>query len=320
MKQVRRFTGTRLISAGRTLWHSLETGSKTARALTLMLLLVPFSAAQAASGLNPFPLAEQESENRSQPDQQLLATGRIQNKGGEPFPESWLTLPAGALTQTLYRIRSTRDTDEIMEHYRSQLQRPGSELLFQCSSRECGSSTDWANRVFKVSTLYGVDRKQHYMAGRQEHKAGVDYYSVYITERGTGRIYAYVTRYQVDSENARQQGTAQTLFQQLNERGWVRLPVTADGEFEEGASGQLRQLTGRLQQSDDRYWLVAHHYGTQSDEQLLQRSERAAARLQRALQAFGLDSGKLELKGLGALAPTRDSVAYGGRIELVIQR
>lgn len=282
--------------------------------------LIVSAPVMAAGALESFPLAEKESEKSQQMDQHLFATGRIQNKGGEAFPESWLSLPSGTLSQALYRVRSTRDTDEILEHYQGQLQQPGSEILFRCSSRECGSSNDWANSVFKVSTLYGVDREQHYIAGRRDLNGQTDYVSVYITERGTGRIYVYVSHYQVTAAPVATKGVKRSLFEQLLETGWVRLPVTADGEFEEGAFGQLQQLAGQLEKSDKTFWLVAHHYGKQSHEVLQQRSQQAAAKLQRSLQEFGLSAGKLELKGLGALAPTKDSVAYGGRIELIVKK
>lgn len=293
--------------------------SSSVFALSAILMLIPFSAS-ASTGFEPFALAEQEMEKSQQMDQHLFATGRIQNKGGEAFPESWLSLSSGTLSQTLYRVRSTRDTDEILEHYLGQLQQSGSELLFQCSGRECGSSNDWANGVFKVSTLYGVDREQHYLAGRRDLNGHTDYVSVYITERGTGRIYVYVSRYEVTEAPVATKGVKRSLFENLMETGWVRLPVTPDGEFEEGALAQLQQLAGELEGSGRSFWLVAHHYGKQSDAVLLQRSEQAAAKLQRSLQEFGLSAGKLELKGLGALAPTKDSVAYGGRIELVVKK
>lgn len=286
-------------------------------AALMFLFAVP---AFAAEGLQPFPLAETEMEKSQPLDQHLFATGRIQNKGGEAFPESWLSLPSGTLNQTLYRIRSTRDTDEILAHYQVQLQQSGSEILFQCSSRECGSSNDWANSVFKISTLYGEDREQHYVAARRELNGQADYVSVYITERGTGRIYVYVMHYQVKAAPVATKGVKRSLYEHLIETGWVRLPVSADGSFEEGVFGQLQQLAVQLERSDKRFWLVAHHYGKQSDEILQQRSQQAAARLQRSLEEFGLSVDKLELKGLGALAPTKDSVAYGGRIELVVKK
>ncbi len=285
--------------------------------LASALVSLPVSA---AGELKPFPLAEKEMEKSESLDQHLFATGRIQNKGGEAFPESWLSLPSGTLSQTMYRVRSTRDTDEILEHYQSQFQQPGSEILFQCSSRECGSSNDWANSVFKVSTLYGEDREQHYIAGRSDQNGQTDYASVYVTERGTGRIYVYVSHYRVQASAVTTKGVKRSLFERLTETGWVRLPVTADGEFEEGAFGQLKQLAEQLNNSQQQYWLVAHHYGKQNHEILQQRSEQAAAKLQRSLQEFGLSPGKLELKGLGAMAPTKDSVSYGGRIELVVKK
>ncbi|OOV88316.1 DUF4892 domain-containing protein [Oceanospirillum linum] len=287
--------------------------------LIFALMLAGF--AQAANLLQPFPLAEKEMEETLVLDQHMLATGRIQNKGGEAFPESWLSLPAGTLNQALYRVRSTRDTDEILEYYQNHLMQPGSDVLFQCSGRECGSSNDWANRVFKMSTLYGVDREQHYFAVRHKlNDASDNYISVYITERGTGRIYVYVSHYRVNAEKVVSKGSVHTLFEQLQDDGWVELPVMPDGQFEEDAREPLKQLVSKIQASSDRYWLVAHHYGRQSDQALMLKSEQAAARLLSALEVLGLSPDKLEFRGLGALAPTKGSVAYGGRLELVVMK
>lgn len=288
--------------------------------ITLLTGVFYSAVAEAAEGLTPYPQAEAEM-SKSQPQyKHLMATGRIQNKGGQSFPESWLDLTEGDLTETLYRIQSTRDTADILQHYKAQLQQPSRQILFECSSRECGSSSDWANRVFKVSTLYGVDRKQHYIVGRKDEGGWSDYVAVYITERGTGRIYAFVQHYRVKTAALDKKGVRDSLFDQLTLNGWVRLPVTADGQFEEGARARLQALVTKLQATSERYWLVAHHFGKDSQQALQLRSEKAAARLLDALTGLGLPADKVTTKGLGALAPTKDSIAYGGRIELLIQK
>ena len=38
----------------------------------------------------------------------------------------------------------------------------GSKVLFQCKGRSCGSSSQWASRIFERRLLYGRDDTQRY--------------------------------------------------------------------------------------------------------------------------------------------------------------
>jgi hypothetical protein len=39
---------------------------------------------------------------------------------------------------------------------------PRAELIFQCEARACGSSVQWANRIFNERLLYGTEESQRY--------------------------------------------------------------------------------------------------------------------------------------------------------------
>lgn len=289
---------------------------KSAWALGVLCLLGVSPFAQAVEALKPFPLASIEMNKSLSLMEHRIATGRIQKKNSGSMPEHWLALPEGELKRTLYRVRSSRGTDQIYQHYRNQLKNSSNTVLFECSSRECGSSIDWANKVFKVSTLYGVDRKQHYLAVQRQEGDKTEFVSLYITERGTGRTYVYQESYRLPTANIAKQEDA-SLFEQLDRNGWITLPVSPDGSFEEGGFTQLQALATELNNTSDSYWLVAHRYGKGSDEALMERSEQAAEKLLQRIKNMGLEKDNIEIKGLGPFAPTEDSVNYGGRIELV---
>ncbi|OPX55806.1 protein of unknown function [Oceanospirillum multiglobuliferum] len=298
--------------------------SKPLKALFILVLLTNTAGVYANNWLEPFPLSRLENSQQSEQPQYLVAVGRIQNKSGVSAPEHWLQLPKGMLEKATYRVESSKDTNKIFQHYRSQIQQSGEEIVFECSSRDCGSSIDWANKVFKLSTLYGVDRKQHYIVAQRQQGDNSEYVIVYITERGTGRIYVHTETYQFKTSalpsSALSDAMETDLYQQLNQYGWISLPVTPHGRYEDLDAEKLRLLVSQLNQDQYQYWLVAHHYGKGSDQALQALSEQAAQGLLQQLNAMGLTAGKAQAKGLGALAPTKDSVVYGGRLELVRQK
>lgn len=277
------------------------------------------SAVSAAEWLAEYPRASQEMNKQEELPEYRMAMGRIQNKNSGSEPEHWLDLSAGHLSRHLYRIRSTKNTKDISRHYQQKLQTAGAQILFECQGRECGSSTDWANRVFRVSTLYGVDRKQHYLLAAREENGQTHVAAIYVTERGTGRIYAYEEHFLLKSGQLSLPGEEQTLLQQLEQQGWITLPVSPDGRFEEGAFGELQALVGSLPEQK-RYWLVAHRFGQDSDAVLLNKSTQAAQNLLSQLRAMGLAEDRIEIKAMGRLAPTAESLRYGGRIELIEKR
>ncbi len=293
----------------------LQVTKVLAAGLFSALLAVPV-VAQANEGLEPFPLANVEMSKSDKLVEHRIATGRIQKKNSESMPESWLTLPGGELNRTLYRVRSSRGTDEIHQHYKQQLKQPGINVVFECSGRDCGSSIHWANQVFNVSTLYGIDRKQHYLAVERKYNGWSEFIALYITERGTGRTYVYEEHYRLPSDQV-SQGDNQNLFEQLGISGWITLPVSADGSFEEGAFEQLQQLVQALNGAEQDYWLASHRYGAGSDQELIDKSEQSGQRLLQELEKMGLKAEKVSIRAIGPLAPTANSVNYGGRIELI---
>jgi hypothetical protein len=63
----------------------------------------------------------------------------------------------------------------------------GSELLFECEGRQCGSSAQWASRVFEERELYGHDERQRYAAWRYVDGDGTWTIVLYASDRANRR-------------------------------------------------------------------------------------------------------------------------------------
>ncbi len=135
-------------------------------------------------GLKRYPLSWiVEYQAETSPDYQL-ALGKMKKKSGVIAPEKSRRL-SGQLRQITYRIPEGHSAAEAFDFMAAQLQQQNAEELFRCKSRQCGNSHQWANQVFGVSRLYGVDRTQSYLAA----KLGGDYIAVYSVIRGNKRVY-----------------------------------------------------------------------------------------------------------------------------------
>ena len=63
---------------------------------------------------------------------------------------------------------------------------------FECDRFSCGESNFWANHIFKIARLYGLDKAQSYFVGSQIEAGKTVYYLVYTVRRGNKREYALV--------------------------------------------------------------------------------------------------------------------------------
>ncbi len=65
--------------------------------------------------------------------------------------------------------------------------------LYQCDGRSCGSSAQWANRVFSQGVLYGHDERQRYSAWRIENAGSpVTTVVLYAVDRANRRHYVHL--------------------------------------------------------------------------------------------------------------------------------
>ncbi|MEP2617343.1 MAG: DUF4892 domain-containing protein, partial [Marinomonas sp.] len=109
---------------------------------------------------------------------------KIGRAGSGWEPEKVIRLQGDHFT-SLYKIDRNVLLEDVYSHYRSELQSAGQEVVFECSSRSCGSSNAWANNFFKDYLLYGSDQSQFLLVVKSDQ--GV-YQVLYLNRRGAGDV------------------------------------------------------------------------------------------------------------------------------------
>ena len=96
---------------------------------------------------------------------------------------------SGLIRSHTWQVAGGYDSREAFEMLAEWLlNKSGSKVLFQCKGRSCGSSSQWASRVFERRLLYGRDDTQRYAAYQISESAGV-WLVVYSSARSTNRQY-----------------------------------------------------------------------------------------------------------------------------------
>ena len=157
----------------------------------LMVFSVALSCLANGEGhpVSPFPGAELTNKTMEPAKSHMLVLGALEKVDRELRPENFKILSAKKSSYTYY-LPEARQTKEVFEYYLDQLQSIGN-LEFECKGRECGSSSYWANKIFKSAILYGPEQFQSYAVFR----TSAGWWTVYIGQRATRKIYARLDHY-----------------------------------------------------------------------------------------------------------------------------
>ncbi len=215
---------------------------------------------------------------------------------------------SGEVTRMTYQLTSGHNSQAAFSHYHEQLKALGADILFSCSSRDCGRSSEWATEVFRISNLYGVDREQNYLAARLEREGQLYYVALYTIMRGNQRVYAHL---EVLAPDASPDGGADAsmLRPVIPLRGddfGVPLPQ-ALADFLPQAQAQAEKLV----------WVVVHTSGT-SVREAQARGDRIARRVELWLVSRGLENARIQTLAVGPLAPPHDPAVALERIEFLL--
>ncbi|MCV6591019.1 MAG: DUF4892 domain-containing protein [Marinobacterium sp.] len=214
----------------------------------------------------------------------------------------------GQLTRISYRIPAGVLPQEAYDYIRKQLLQRGAEERFRCEGRACGSSNEWANRVFRYARLYGVERSQRYSAWQLNNVS----VALYAVQRGNKRVYLHLDLLQqlgmseADPYSPAPDAVAQVA--RLQTQGYIRWPVV---EPEEALLGYLKRTTAQ-------FWLVGHDRRSLPPEQLKAQSQQQAEQVRQKLIAQGIAATRLQSFGIGALAP--GLIDAGEQAVFLIQR
>lgn len=260
---------------------------------TLALLLLVTPGLQAAEfeiplQLDPFPQSELiSSEQRHEPDYRLMLSG-IMKINGQIRADRDQRLQA-TLSRLTWQLPDGYDPESGFKFLRAQLGDRGAQAMFECSGRQCGSSSIWANDVFGQSRLYGIDNTQFYAALRLEHA----HVAVYAVRRGNGRVFLHLDVL----ENESQAGSDPVVV--LAQQGYVELQNWPESP-DRAVASLLDMMQGMPGQE---LWLVVHWQG-QDLELTLRQSQEAADRLLRQVVEKGGDIRQLKARGVGSLVPS----------------
>ena len=92
----------------------------------------------------------------------LLALGAMQKVRGVWRPADSERVD-GTLWRFTWRALEMVPSAVLLEELQAELgRRLGAESVFSCDARACGSSAQWANRIFDQRLLYGTEASQRY--------------------------------------------------------------------------------------------------------------------------------------------------------------
>lgn len=271
----------------------------------LQLNLVPLAAASEL--LEVYPRAEILEESRAEVVDYRLAAGSARRVGGRWAGDELRR--AGILKRITLQIPEGHGPADVFRYYRQHLMAADARILYQCRERNCGSSNSWANDVFELKLLYGLDQHQYYGLFEVATEGDLlSYMAVYTVLRGNRRVYAHLEMLQTQqASSAAAVSSPAAIIEQLREQGYYPL---AGLQLEDTdlviQPEQIQALVAALN-SDRRLSLriVGHDYSARPPKEQVERSRRLAEQLRGELIAAGIAEDRLEAHGIGSLAPSR---------------
>ncbi|MBR9885444.1 MAG: DUF4892 domain-containing protein [Oceanospirillales bacterium] len=206
---------------------------------------------------------------------------------------------AGALSRITWQIPVGHTPEDGFRYFRDQLKDAEAEFLFECSGRQCGASSIWANDLFDTSRLYGVDESQHYLVARK----GAGYFVLYAIRRGNGRVFLHLD-WVVDTSDG-----SQDWVQVLLEQGYAVLP-----DWPESPETAVRSVVALLNDYENKHVVIVLHQQGRDIELSIRQSRELALRLRDQVIAEGISQNRIEAYGAGALSPS----VLGGRRQLAV--
>ncbi|WP_432473874.1 DUF4892 domain-containing protein [Amphritea sp. HPY] len=231
-----------------------------------------------------------------------MALGPMKKVEGVIAPELSIRLQ-GRLTSITYRIPDGHGAADVFDHFLAQLEQQNSEMLFKCSSRQCGSSNQWANNMFNVAELYGIDRSQSYLAAR----VGDAHVALYIVKRGNRRVYAHIDIVQPEQQSA------DSIANDLHQQGfsWLAVDLSSPAKLAEGVKPLIEYL---LQNNKDRIVLAGYMAAVQGQSlmDMILASQANADRVAQLLLEAGVEQDRIETAGVGPLIPSMEQRSSPG--------
>jgi hypothetical protein len=142
---------------------------------------------QLPGDLSAYPHGQLHSSAGPVQQDYLVGLGALQKIGGK-WRHKQSERVSGDLLSYTWQINEAYTSDEAFLWMVESLPE-SAVLLFECVGRNCGSSAQWASRVFDERVLYGHDERQRYGAWRVQ-SGGLDTIVVlYASDRANRKHY-----------------------------------------------------------------------------------------------------------------------------------
>ncbi len=214
-----------------------------------------------------------------------LVLGGLEKINGVLAPEKEQRL-SGELFQITYRIPEQYSAQEAFSLVGTQITAMGGDVLFSCVGRDCGSSNQWANNIFKYSRLYGVDSSQSFSS----YQLGERIFSLYAVKRGNKRVYMRLEVLETPLSSPPK--TASSTLKQLLSPNQL-LPLT-------DLSSEFGEIIEYLNTNPNRHlWIVGHDAKEGSIEQQINRASDSADTLRARLIERAIEAERIHVHSLG---------------------
>lgn len=130
-----------------------------------------------------------------------FALGSVEKVNAEFKVEREL-LMTGSLHRKTYEFEQILSVNESWALLEEAYLSGDYQELFFCRGLDCGSSNAWANEVFGIKQLYGLDQSQRYVAYRRDVDGTSIFGALYFVQRGNRRIYAQIDELSLPRNNA----------------------------------------------------------------------------------------------------------------------
>lgn len=291
--------------------NNLRSFSRITGALMLLIMVQQAGAQQnpliGKEWLEVYPRANILEESEAEVEDYRLATSAARRVGGRWAGDE--LRQNGMLSRITMQIPEGHGPEDVYHYYRQRLMAADTRVLYQCRERNCGSSNSWANDVFEVKLLYGLDQHQYY--GLFEIVTDGDllnYLAVYTVRRGNRRVYAHLELLKTEqASSAAAVSNPAAIVEQLRDQGYYPVAgLQLKGDDLLIQAQQVQALVAALG-SDRRLMLriVGHDYSARPLAEQLKRSEQMAEQLRARLIEAGIAENRLEAYGIGSLAPAR---------------
>jgi hypothetical protein len=249
-------------------------------------------------------------QSNAKTDEYVLALGSYKKIAGSWRVDRQQRL-GGTLARFTLELPEGHSANNGFDFYLDQLQNFNFRELFHCKSRDCGTSNSWANTHFKIQQLYGLDQFQQY--GAYEVTTADDkpfYVALYAVQRGNKRVYLQLDILHVDK--VIELGIAsspESIIKSLDTSGYYVFPDLVAEDVRGNTNIQIKQahlqalVDVLTEQTNWKIALVGHDYAPIPFVQQQKDSRLYAEQLKAALQDKGIAAGRIEIYGIGSLAP-----------------